>query len=160
MNDNKESLFRKKALESSESPEQIEDYIHVTGRGVWISLIGVLVILIGVFFWSVYGRLNTVIGGVAVVSDHQITGYIQADEAGKVEPGMEMTIQGEEIEVEKIEAKAQQVPAELDEYSLSLGGLTADMWVCSVVGHADLPDGVYALGITVESIAPISFIVH
>ena len=42
-------IFREKSLEQLNAPEQLTEYLKVTGPGVWITLIGVIVLLCGLF---------------------------------------------------------------------------------------------------------------
>ena len=60
-------IFRKKSLEKVSSPEQLDDYIRVSNPGVWIVLVTVIVLLVGVCVWGVFGRLETTVGSAAVV---------------------------------------------------------------------------------------------
>ena len=54
----KTKLFREKNLERLESPEQLNDYLRVTSPGVWMILSAVVLLLIGVFIWGVFGRIK------------------------------------------------------------------------------------------------------
>ena len=54
----KTTLFREKNLERLESPEKLNDYLRVTSPGVWLVLITVIVLLIGVCIWGVFGRIE------------------------------------------------------------------------------------------------------
>ena len=54
----KTKLFREKNLERLESPEQLNDYLRVTSPGVWMILSAVILLLIGVFIWAVFGRIE------------------------------------------------------------------------------------------------------
>jgi len=54
------SLFRKEALEKVSSPEQLDQLIRVTSPGGWIALMGVLLFLLGILAWSIWGKLQTV----------------------------------------------------------------------------------------------------
>ena len=61
------NIFRKKALERISSPEQLTDYLKVTNPGIWALLAAVIVLLAGLFVWSMMGELETLTDGVAVV---------------------------------------------------------------------------------------------
>ena len=70
-------LFRKKNLEKISSPEQLNDYIRVSNPGVWIVLAAVIVLLVGVCVWGIFGQLETTVGSAAVVKDGKMTVYIK-----------------------------------------------------------------------------------
>ncbi|NCB32637.1 MAG: hypothetical protein EOM64_01925 [Erysipelotrichia bacterium] len=62
------SIFRKESLERVSSPEQLNDYIKVSNSGVWMILIAIIVLLIGVFVWSFFSRLDTKLTASAQVT--------------------------------------------------------------------------------------------
>lgn len=53
------SVFRKKSLERIYSPEQMKDYIRVTTPSVWIALLAIVVLLVGILAWSIFGTVTT-----------------------------------------------------------------------------------------------------
>ncbi len=50
-------LFRKKSLDRISSPEQLDDYIHVTSPSVVLVLAALILILLGMFAWGILGRV-------------------------------------------------------------------------------------------------------
>ncbi len=54
----KESIFRAKSIDRVSSPEQLNDYIRVTTPPVWVALFAIILLLAGVFVWSLCGRLE------------------------------------------------------------------------------------------------------
>lgn len=70
MADNTQTVFRKKTLDRIASPEQLTDYLRVTNPGIWVILVAVILLLAGVFAWSVVGTLETKAEVKVVVSDH------------------------------------------------------------------------------------------
>ena len=52
------------------------------------------------------------------------------------------------------------VTSEMDPYVLQNSGLQTGEWVYRVFVDTDLADGTYAVHITTESVAPMSFIVN
>ena len=65
----KTKLFREKNLERLESPEQLNDYLRVTSPGVWMILSAVILLLIGVFIWAVFGRIEATTQAVVVTEN-------------------------------------------------------------------------------------------
>ncbi len=51
-------IFREKSLERVQSPEQLNDYIKVTTPRVWLVLIAVILLLLGVIVWGIFGRVT------------------------------------------------------------------------------------------------------
>ena len=51
-------IFREKSLKRVSSPEQLNDYIHVTSPSVWIILIAIVLLLAGMLAWSIFGTVE------------------------------------------------------------------------------------------------------
>ena len=48
------SIFRKQSLDRIKSPEQLNDYLHVTSPAIWVVLVAVLLLLGALFAWSAF----------------------------------------------------------------------------------------------------------
>ncbi len=57
--ENQKTIFRDKAVERAGSPESLNDYIRVTTTPVWLVLIALLVLLMGIIAWGIFGRVET-----------------------------------------------------------------------------------------------------
>ncbi len=66
-------IFRKKSLERVSSPEQLNDYIRVTTPSVWLVLIAVILLLVGLLAWSVFGTVNVNTTTGEAMTVHPIT---------------------------------------------------------------------------------------
>ena len=51
-------IFRQKSIERVTGPESLNDYIRVTTPSVWVVLIALVVLLMGMLAWSVFGRVT------------------------------------------------------------------------------------------------------
>lgn len=152
-------LFRKKSMDKVSSPEQLNDYIRVSNPGVWIALMAVVVLLLGVCIWGIFGRLETTVGSAAVVKDGVMTLYIKEEHLGEVAAGMTVRVKEQEYLITSVETIPKTIPEGFDEYMLHLSGMHVGEWVFGVTAmDTDLSDGVYKAEIVIESIAPMSFI--
>lgn len=52
------SIFREKSMKKVTSPEELNDYIHVTSPSVWIVLTAIVVLLAGMIVWSIFGKVK------------------------------------------------------------------------------------------------------
>ncbi len=52
------SIFREKSMERISSPDQMDDYIKVTTPSVWIALLALIVLLVGILAWSIFGTVE------------------------------------------------------------------------------------------------------
>ncbi len=159
------NLFREKSISKVSSPEQLNDYLRVSNPGVWMLLSGIIILLLGVCVWGIFGRLNTSVNGVCKVNNGQITCFLSEENVHKVEAGMKISLEGKEYEISKIEKMPVYAADNLEDYGLYLGGFSKDGWVyvatVKTSGAADgLNDGYYTGEITVESISPMSFITN
>ncbi|MBQ7670301.1 MAG: hypothetical protein IJS45_06225 [Clostridia bacterium] len=59
MADRDNSIFREKSMDKVSSPESLNDYIKVTTPSVWLVLIALVVLLLGILAWSIFGRVET-----------------------------------------------------------------------------------------------------
>ena len=156
----KESIFRKKSLAQVSSPEQLNDYIRVPNPGIWMILLAVIVLLVGVCVWGVFGHMDTDLKVAAVCKDGKLICYVKETDMKSVENGMPVTVNDKQYTVAGIESEPVSVSQEMSSYLLHLGELQKGEWVTPVTVNTDLEDGTYQATITVESVSPMSFIVN
>lgn len=53
-----ENIYRQKSVEKINSPEKLNDYIRISSPGTWIVICAVALILIGMFIWGIFGRIE------------------------------------------------------------------------------------------------------
>lgn len=87
------NLFRKESMEHIQSPEQLNDYMHVTNPAMWIVLAAVIVLLAGLLVWGASARIESYAAGTAQVQDGaMIVRFDDAQQAENIEAGMLVTI--------------------------------------------------------------------
>ena len=138
MSENTQSVFRKKTLDRISSPEQLTDYLCVTNPGIWVILVAVILLLAGVFAWSMVGKLETKAEVKIVVSDH--TAQIIPLGSETLSDGMPLRVSGQEVRI---------ASSKTDEYGRSVG-----------VSEVNLPDGTYDGIVVTEAVHPISFLLE
>ncbi len=149
-------LFRKASLDRASSPEQLNDYIRVSNPGVWMILAAVIILLIGVCVWGIFGQLDTTVQTAAVCENGTLTIYINEADIALVKADMDVNVNGMSCRLSEMSAAP--VPADgLDEYVIHKGGFQTGEWVYTATAEADIPDGVYSADIVVESVSPMSF---
>jgi hypothetical protein len=132
------SVFRKKTLERISSPEQLTDYLRVTGPGIWITLIIVMLLLGSLFVWAAIGTLETTADVRVDVKQHNAV--IIAPGGEKLEEGMPLRLSGQETAI---------ASAKTDKYGRSVG-----------VAEVRLPDGTYDGAVVTETVHAIDFLVE
>ncbi len=87
------SLYRKESMERIQSPEQLNDYLHVTNPTVWVVLAAVILLLAGVLIWGSVASVDSYASGTAQVQDGtMVVVFDDAQLAGNVEAGMQVTV--------------------------------------------------------------------
>lgn len=160
MNDN---IFRKQSLDRISSPEQLTDYIKVSSPRVWVILFAIAILLISCLIWSVFGTLSTTQKTSAYVHDGNAVCYVDKETAAKLKPGMSVQlgkasgiiveIAGEQISEEELNEKV------LNSYTVKT--LMSEHRIYPVnINVTGVPDGIYEIVITTDSVKPISFILN
>ncbi len=156
------TIFRKKSVERMSSPEQLNDYIRVCTPGIWMLLVAIIVLLVGVCVWGVFGRLDTTITTVAIADGQSVTVYVSEDELSDV-TGKTVAVGDAEYEItEDLIADAPVAVSEevFSDYALHVSGLETGEWVYEITFDTELSDGVYEAEIVVESVSPMSFVLN
>lgn len=153
-------IFREKTIARISSAEELNDYIRVSNPSVWMVLSAVIVLLIGVCVWGIFGKMDTRIPAAAVVKDGTATFLVGETAAGKMDPGKTAVIQDREMVILAVSDQMIPVTEELGAGVLHMGQLQPGEWVCPVTAACDLPDGVYMGEIIAEQISPMSFVLN
>lgn len=159
----KKSIFRKKAMDRITSPEEMDDYLQVTGPGTWFVLLAVVLLVIGFIAWGIMGRLETTVSVAVLSQDKQTICYVPEDNAQAVlNKGEEkdINIGGKTYAIADYEMPPVVVEASTDPAVLIAGSLKAGDIVRPMLVEGELKDGVYTGEILVETVSPISFILN
>ena len=140
------------------SPEQLNDYIKVTNPGVWMALAAIVILLIGVCVWGVFGKLETKLPVAAVSRDGQTVLYVKEDNIASVRENMSVYIGDETYKVTSVGAEPVAVTEEFSEYARHTGELSIGEWVYIVQIDGNMPDGAYKAQIVTDSVSPLYFV--
>lgn len=151
-------IFRKKSVDRMSSPEQLNDYIKVTNPGVWMALAAIVILLVGVCVWGVFGTLETKLSVAAVSQDGQTVLYVKEDDLSAVKENMSVYIGDETYKVTSVSAQPVAVTEEISEYARHTGELSIGEWVYVVHIDGNMPDGVYKAQVVVDSVSPLYFV--
>jgi len=154
------NLFRKKSLDRISSPEQLNEYIRVSTPSVWMVLAAIVVLLVGVCVWGVFGHMDTTLPVAAVSREGVLTAYVRAADVEKISVDAAVSVNGTECKVESIPTEPVLVDDTFSEYVRQVGSLQLGEWVYTVMLQADCPDGVYIAQIVVDSVSPMSFVLN
>lgn len=79
------SIFRKVSLERLSSPDKIDQLLYITNPYAWISLFGIILILVFVIIWSIFGEIPIKIEGNGMLMKSGGVLNIQNISAGMIE---------------------------------------------------------------------------
>lgn len=154
------SIFREKSLDRINSPEQLNDYIKVANPSVWIILVAVIILLLGVCSWGLFGTIDSSVKAVAIVDNGQMSCYIPENKASEVSINQDVDVDGQHYKITEISNTPVNAGEVLDSYAMHLSGISAEQWVYKITFDTDLEDGVYDADIRVESIHPSTFVMN
>ena len=137
MEENNKSVFRQETLDRISSPEQLNDYLHVTSPGIWAILTAVIVFMAGVFVWSCTGTLETKSPASMIVKDHVAEIVVKDDSV--LEKGMLIREASQEFYIASVEE---------DEYGRKIG-----------IAEVSLPDGKYETEVVTDTTRPVEFLI-
>lgn len=153
-------IFRKKSIERVSSPEQLNDYVRVSNPGVWMILIAVIILLVGICIWGIFGHLDTKLEVAGICQDGKMVCYVSDSEIKKVQTGMHITVNDTEYEIADIASDPFCVSDDMDSYAMHIGNLQPGQWVYAVTADTELKDGTYNVQIVTESVSPLSFVLN
>lgn len=128
-------VFRKKSLERIKSPESLNDYIAVASPGVWLLLAAVVLLLVGMLCWGIFGKVETSVSIPAVVDGGVASFLPDENVSDTVRPGMPVRILDEEGIITSVD---------------SVTGMT--------YAEIKVPDGIYTVEVITDTFRPASFL--
>ena len=152
-------IFRQKAIDRVSSPEELNSYLRVATPQMWMVLVAILVLLIGVCVWGIYGILESNVECVAIVTNGTAVCYVPKENIGESCPGDPVYINDKQYTIKSITDQPVQVPDDFPEYAKSEGNLTEGQWVYMLEADTKEENGIYQARIVDERIQPFSFIV-
>lgn len=155
-----DSIFRKKSMDKITSPEQLTDYIRVTNPSVWMVLGAVIVLLIGVCVWGIFGKLDTKLKVAAQSKDGQVVCYVKESDIQSVKEDMAVVIDEKEAHIRSVSVNPIAVGDDFSEYAMHISDLEKGEWVFVVETDSSLPDGIYEAEIIIDRVSPASFVLN
>ena len=134
-----EGIFRQKSIERLSAPEDLSDYLKVTGPGIWMVLASIIVILAGILVWGSLAHLETRLPVDAEVVNNEATVYVTGADISQIKEGMMLRAGGGEGRIESLD---------FDEYGR-----------CIVKARVYTDDGKYDATIVTERVTPVSFLI-
>ena len=153
----KQSLFREKNLEKLESPEKLNDYLRVTSPGVWLVLASVIVLLIGVCIWGIFGRIDSTVPAAIITENDQSICLVPAVALEGVIERRTVTVDGKDYELVPSILEPQMIREDTDVYTILAGKLSIGDIVYPVsLAEPMEKEGILSGVLVTETISPVS----
>lgn len=153
----KSSLFREKNLERLESPEKLNDYLRVTSPGVWLVLETVIVLLIGVCIWGVFGTIQATTQAAVVTQDGKSTCLVPAAALQGVLENRTVEIDGVKMGLEPAVLEPDVISDSTNVYIMLAGGHKVGDIVYPITLTEPLKaDGIVTGTLVTETLSPMS----
>lgn len=158
------TVFRKKSLETISSPDQLYDYIKVTSGGIWLAIGTLILLLIGACVWGVFGSLETVVNGKALVENNQAILYLTEDAIATVSVNDEIRIGSKTGHVTNISEKPLSFTTICDklgqdEYTIYSLGIENQRFLYEITAEVpEAQNGIVQTQIITEIIKPMNFV--
>ena len=137
-----EEIFRKKSLDKVKSPENLDDYIHVSNPGVWLLLVSVIILLAGACIWGAFGHIDSTVPATVYIENGQAVCKIEEESISSVKAGLTVRFEDCEAVIEAI------------------GNITDNKYFCKLSDVPALSDGFYEGKVILESYKPLSFVLN
>lgn len=159
----KVSIFRKKSQEYIDSPEKLDNYLHVTSPGVWALLLAVIILLIGSCVWGVMGRLETHITVAVIAEDGKCSAYVPESAIDAVVKFRDITVENEKLTLEPDALEPIAVTDSTNIYvrlagNLNVGDIVYEIPIAEE--QEDLDDGIYSGTVITETISPAALLLN
>lgn len=156
-----QKLFRKESLEKISSPDQLNQYIRVSGPGAWLILAAAVILLAGACVWGVFGRLETAVECKAVVRNGRTVLTLGENQRAEVREGMTIksgNASGTVILIPSEPSSYDDLIKNFSEYDLYSAGIERGEWTYPALGTISLADGVHDAQIVIDGVSPFSFL--
>ena len=160
MEDNRQGLFRAKNIERIESPESMNDYLQVTSPGVWLVLSTVIVFLIGVCIWGVFGHIDSTAKAAVVSTEGETLCLVPEDALKSAIDNRSIKIDGEDYELAPETLNPEIISENTNIYWLLAGDLSIGDIVYKIPLSQKMPEGVYSGTIVTETLTPLSLLLN
>ena len=158
MREQEKQIFREKSIEQLSAPEQLMDYLRVTGPGIWLILIGIIVLMAGILIWGVVGSISSSVSVPAQAEDGVLHCYVLQEDMKNADDTVDIFVGDLEMEASLKEAKTITLDSDDAPQLYETGYLTAGKNAMELTCDTKLKDGFYQAELTTETLKPIKLL--
>lgn len=155
-----DSIFREKNLKRISSPEQLDAYLRTTTSSAWLVLSAIIVLLVGLLFWAIVGKVETTKPTSCVINNKELICYVDEETAKVLNDNTIIKLDGykQRYEIYSIEYLGK---VDLNKLNVShLASINEDDYIYELKAKCDLEDSKIVVDgkLVLEEISPIKFI--
>lgn len=158
MESGKQAIFREKSVETIRSPESLNDYLRVTSPGVWIVMITVIMLLVGVLIWGIFGSIDTSVQTAVITQNGQSRCVVPYEKLDAVLKSGEVTVDGVSYRLTQELSEPMTVSDGMDVYARLAGGFGVGDVVVEIRLDGAASEGVREGAVVTERIKPMSLL--
>ncbi len=158
MKDQDKQIFREKSIDQLSAPEQLMDYLRVTGPGIWLILIGIVVLMAGFLIWGVVGNIGTTITVPVQAENGVLHVYVLQEDMKNADDTVAVSVGDQEMEASVSDAKTITMDTDDAPQLYETGYLKAGKNVLELTCDTKLKDGFYQAEVTTETLKPIKLL--
>ena len=160
MENSSQGLFRAKNVERIESPESMNDYLQVTSPGVWLVLTTVIVFLIGICIWGIFGHIDSTAKAAVVSTEGEALCLVPEKALKSAIDKRSVSINGNNYELAPETLNPEIISESTNIYWLLAGDLNIGDIVYKIPLSQQIPEGVYSGTIVTETLTPFSLLLN
>ena len=153
-------LFREKSIETIESPEALNDYLRVTSPGIWLILGAVVLFLLGICIWGVFGHIDSTMNTAVVSQDGDVDCLVPEEAISGVLENPSVEIDNIDYALKPSTLKPEIISENTDIYVILTGKLEVGQIVYRIPVDASLEEGTYSGKVITEKLTPISLLLN
>ena len=155
-----QQIFRKKSLDRLNTPDDLADYLRVTGPGVWFALGSIILLLAGLLVWGIFGQIITSVSVPAIVDQHVLYCYVPEKNINMNDDlnGIDIKVGDVELEPDIDKINTVTLDSSYNRYIFSQGTLTPGQNAVILQCDTDFEDGNYAAEVVLKTLHPVSLI--
>jgi len=152
-------IFRQKSLNKISSPDNLDKYIRSTTPSLWLLLGSVILILVGILAWAVFGTIESTSVVGCSVENGVLTAYVCEADGEKIKVDSYIEVNGGKYIITAVNG-----PLLADESSSSFlmqaAGIQYGQWYFALSCQTELPEGRYKGRAVYAQVSPITFAVN
>ena len=158
MKEQENKIFREKSIEQLSAPEQLMDYLRVIGPGIWLILIGIIVLMAGILIWGIVGSISTTVNVPAQAQGGTLHCYVLQEDIREADDVITICVGDLEMEASLKDAETITLDSDDAPQLYETGYLAAGKNALELICDTKLKDGFYQAELTTQTLRPIKLL--